>query len=188
MAVPLSDAGSAGVGHNHSADGLEVVDEPIAARGEVNLFRARIDDELSLGLQSLSLCLAGYGSSFCKVLIARVGARADESHLNSHRIVLTRPLGLHLAQRCGSIGSERTIEMGLYAAEVDFDNLVVVFVWVIIYISIGHEVGGNAHGHVGNLIAARLAQIILRIAVEGEYRACGSKLGTHIADCGAACS
>ena len=79
MTLPLAYTGTAGIGHDDGSDAAEVLQDAVALCRLSDLFRARIDDELSFHGDVLLVGLTGYGCCTAKILIAGVGAGADES-------------------------------------------------------------------------------------------------------------
>jgi hypothetical protein len=66
VAFPLSDAGAAGVGHDHGPDLLEVVEQAVALGRVPDLLGAGVDDELRLHLDVFLGSLTGNRGGACR--------------------------------------------------------------------------------------------------------------------------
>ena len=182
VAVPLSDTRSASVSHDDCTNALEIVENSIAFGSCANLLATRVDDELSMNVDILLSSLTGNRSRTAQILITGVGARANQSHFHRHRIVVGRTFGFHLRDGSCSIGSERTIEMGLHLREVDIDDLVVEHLGVSINFSIGLKVGCVLASHNSHSLTSCLAQIFISVSVEGEDGTRSAQFSTHVAN------
>ena len=182
MALPLTDTWSAGVGHNQRSNLLEVVEDAVTLGGIANLLRTWVDDELTLHLDTLLVSLAGNAGGTSEVLVRGVGAATNQAYLHYHRIVVGRTFRLHVGDRCGSVWSERTVQMWLHLGEVDFHDLVVESRWIGKHLVVGTKFGGVLLGEDGNLLTSRLAQVLVRILVEWEDGASGTQFGAHVTD------
>ena len=186
MSFPLTNARSAGIGHDECSNAPEVFKNAIALGGESDLFRPRVDDELPLHLYVFLVCLTSHRSSSAQVLVAGIGARPYQPHFNGHGIVVGRTFGFHLRDGGCSIGCERSVQMGFHLREVDVDNLVVEDGGVGEHCLVGTQLGRILACHHSHLFSSGFAQVFIGLFVEGEYAACGSQLGTHVADGGLA--
>ena len=80
-ALPLADAGAAGVGQHGAADLGEDFQEAIALDGGADLLRAGGDCEGHLGLDAGCQSLLGHGGCPLHVLVRAVGAGPDQARL-----------------------------------------------------------------------------------------------------------
>ena len=182
MTLPLSDARTAGIGHDQGSNLLEVIEDSVTLGSIANLLRTRVDDKLTLYLDSLLVSLSGYTCRTGQVLIGRVGTATYQSHFNNHWIVVGRSLRLHVRDRSCCIRSKRTIEMWLHLREVDFYNLVVESSRIGKYLIVGTKLGSVLLGKRSNLLTTRLAEIFAGILVEWEDRTGSTQLCTHVTD------
>ena len=74
VAGPLSDTGSAGVGHHNSADLQQRLQDSVAFGRIADLFRSRVDQQFRLGFQLFADRLPCNGGCSAQILIGRVGA------------------------------------------------------------------------------------------------------------------
>ena len=76
-------------------------------------------------LESLRLDLSRQGSRTTQVLVGRVRARSNESHLHPLWIAIGLYLGSKLRDRAGSVGRERAVQVGFQRIEVYLNDSVV---------------------------------------------------------------
>jgi hypothetical protein len=88
-----------------------------------DLLRARRDEKARLGLDAVVQRLLRQRGGPRHVLVRRVGARADQAHLELLGPVVLLHGGGELRQRRGQIGRERPVDVGLQRAQVDLNDL-----------------------------------------------------------------
>ena len=186
MSLPLSDARTAGIGHDDAPDLSEIVQDAVTLCRVTDHLRAGVDDQLRLDGDMFGGSLPCYGGGTRQILVGGVGAGAHERCLHFQRIAFFRCFRAHLRDRCGSIGGERSVEMRLKGGEVYRDELVEIILGGSVYLVICLQVGSAGERHLCYIVASRLSQIVCRMAVEGEDGTGGTELGTHVADRGTA--
>ena len=118
MPVPLTDAGTARVGKDDTADLLEDTDLTVTRDGSTNLLGSGGDSELALGAETVIVCFLGDRCSPRHVLVRRVRARTNESDLELRGPAILLNSSLEFRERSGKIGSERTVDVGLELGKV----------------------------------------------------------------------
>ena len=119
LTVPLTDAGTASVGQNGSAELAQRRSDAVAFDGGADLFRSGRDVEGCLGLQSVVQSLAGDAGAATHVFVARVGAAANQRHLDVQWPVVLLGGGSQLRDDIGQIGGEGSVDVGLQFVQVD---------------------------------------------------------------------
>ena len=124
LAVPLSDAGSAGVGHDDCTCLFENLNQTVALGSCPDEFGAGIDEKFCFQrVTGIAQCLHDGGGT-CQVLVGGVGARANQTCLHHGGYVILGNLLCHFADRRGGIGCERSVEVGSETAQVNFNHFV----------------------------------------------------------------
>lgn len=133
--VPLTNAWSTGVCEDETSERLKSLELSVTLDGGTNLLGTRSDSEKCLGLDTVVKRVLGDGCRTAHVLVRGVGARSNQTNLQ-----LLWPLVLldslrELADRCGEIGSEGSVDMWLKLVKVDLDQLVVLGALVLAKLS-----------------------------------------------------
>eukprot|EP00053_Salpingoeca_punica_P020385 m.211399 g.211399 ORF g.211399 m.211399 type:complete len:843 (+) comp18318_c0_seq1:197-2725(+) len=178
LAIPLADAGAAGVGEHNTAKLVKGRGQAVALNGGADLLGAGRDGELGLGLDAVVQHLLGHAGRALHVLVGGVGAAADEADAELDRPVVLLELLGKLGERVGQIRGEGAVDVRLQRAEVNLDDLVVRGVLV------GREQLLVLGGQVGNAGAVGLLQVGTHALGEGEDGGGGANLRTHVADGG----
>jgi len=178
--LPLADARTASIGKNNTTDSAEDVSDAVTLDGGADLLGSRADVELGLDLGSVLLALLADLSSARKILIAAVGAAADEA---DGELVLPATLGemlSHVRKEGSTIRRSRTVDVRGKLVKVELDDLVIDAALIsaeerselLGVVSDGDTVGG--------------AEELILTTVVREDGASGTNLSTHIADGGLA--
>lgn len=125
LSVPLTNAWTARVGHDNTADALEDLGVAVSFNGSSDLFGTGRDGESSLASHSSVSNLLCEGSSSAHIFVGRVGARADQTVFDLNRPVLLAGGLADLGGEMVKIGGEGTVDAGSELIEVDVDVLVV---------------------------------------------------------------
>lgn len=197
LAVPLANAGATGVRQDHTTKLLESLQLTISGYSRTNLLairgksvsfhplklkgvggdsRSGGDDELSLGLDSMSHGILSNGGSAGHILIGGVGARADQTDLDLLRPAVGLGNLLELADGSSQIGGEGTVDVGLEGVEINLNELVVLGTLVLT------ELGGVLAGEVTNALALGGLEVVVHAVIEGEERSGSTDFSTHVAD------
>jgi hypothetical protein len=116
--IPLSNAGSASVGKNQTANLLKGTNLSVTLDGSTDLLGTRGDGELGLDGQTMSRGFVGNGCRAGHVFIRRVGARTDQGDFELGGPVVLLDGILELGEGSGQIGGERTVDVGLEFGQV----------------------------------------------------------------------
>src|SRR5690606_462961 len=141
-AVPLTDAGPAGVGQHRAPDRLEVGQQPVALDGGAGLLGAGGDHQLHLGPQPLGRRLPGDGGGPGDVLVGAVGAGADQRRGDVEGPALGPGVVAEVGQLVGPVGGVGPVDHGTELVEVDLDHLVEVGGGIGQHGVVGAQVGG----------------------------------------------
>ena len=173
-AIPLANAGSAGVGKNGTTELLKGAELAITGSGGTDLLRAGGDEEGRLGLDAVVEGITGDGGATRHILVRGVGARADQTSLELNGpVVVLDGLG-ELGEGSGKIGGEGAVDVGLELGEVDLDDLVVLGTLI------GAELVGVGTGKVTDVLAASGLEVVVLAVAEGEDGGGGTNLGTLV--------
>lgn len=176
LSVPLTDARTASVGHDNTAELLKGLELTIAGNGSANLLGTGGDGEDGLSLDTVVDGVTSDGGSSGHVLVRGVGARADETDLELLGPVVILDGLAELGDGSGQIGSEGTVDMGLKLVQVDLDELIVLGALITT------ELLGVRSGEVTNLGSLGSSEVVVHAIVEGEDGGCGTNLGSHVRD------
>lgn len=178
LAVPLANAGSAGVGKNHAAELLQSGKLSITLDGSADLLGTRSDGEQSLGLDAVVKSVASDRGGARHILVRRVGARTDQTNLE----LLGPAVGLdglaELGDRGGKIRGEWAVDVGLKLRQVDLDQLVVLSTLIL------PQLLCVSTGEVSDVLTLGDGKVIVHAVVEGEQRGGGTNFSTHVTDGG----
>lgn len=176
LAVPLTNARSAGVGEDDTAELLEGLELTITGDGGANLLGTGGDGEQRLGLDTVVNGVLGDGSSAGHILVGGVGARTDQTDLELFGPLVGLDSVLEVGDGGGKIGSEGTVDVGLELIEVDLNEL------VVLGIGIGAERLSVLAREVTNVLTLGGLQVVVHAVVEGEDGGSSTNLGTHVTD------
>jgi hypothetical protein len=178
LAVPLTDAGSASVGEDDTADLLERLHLAVTGDGGTDLLGTGGDGETGLSLEAVSGSLLSDRGGARHVLVGRVGAGTDETDGELvGPVVGLRGLG-ELGEGSGEVGGVGTVDVGLKLGEVDLDDLVVLGVRV------GGEVVLEGLGVLADVVTLGSVEVVTHAGVVGEEGGGSTDLGTHVTDGG----
>lgn len=118
LPVPLTDARTASVGEDETADLLEGGHLAVTSDGGTDLLGTGGNGELALGRQTVLVGLASDGSSAGHVLVRRVGARTDEGNLKLLGPAVLLDRILELGEGSSQVGGERTVDVGFELGQV----------------------------------------------------------------------
>ena len=118
LPVPLTDAGTASVGENETANLLEGCHLAVAGNRGTDLLGTGGNSELALGGQTMVMGLTGDRSSTGHVLVRGVGARADKSDLEFLWPVVLLDSILELRKRSSQVRGEGSVDVGLELGQV----------------------------------------------------------------------
>lgn len=170
--VPLTNARTAGVGKDDTAELLEGLELAITLDGSANLLRTGSDSESSLGLDAVVEGITGNGSSTGHVLVRGVGARSDKTDLELLGPTVLLDSLAELGDRSTQIRSERTVDVRLELGEVDLDELIVLGTLVRL------EAVGVLAGEVTDLLSLGGGEVVVHAVVEGEDGGGGTDFST----------
>jgi len=176
LAVPLTNAGTAGVGENDTAKLLHGLKLAITGNGGANLFGTGSDGEHRLGLDAVLESVTGDRSGTGHVLVGGVGARTDQTDLELLGPLVGLEGLLPLGDGGSQIGGERTVDVGLELRQVDLDELVVLGTLVLT------ELGSVFTREVTDVLTLGGLQVVVHTVVEGEHGGGGTNLSTHVTD------
>lgn len=171
LAVPLTNARSAGVGKDHAAKLLKGLELSIALNGSTNLLRSWGNGEEGLGLEAVGHGILRDRGRAGHVLVRRVGARADQTDLELFRPLVGLDSLLELADGGGKIGGEGTVDVGLKLREVNLDKLVVLGTLILA------KLLSIFAGEVTNGLALGGIEVVVHAVIEGEHRGGGTNFG-----------
>ena len=176
LTVPLTDAGTAGVGEDDTAELLQGLQLTITLDGGADLLGTGGNGEQSARLDTVVQSITGNGGGTGHILVGGVGARADQTDLE----LLGPAVGIdglgELGDGGGQIGGEGTVDVGLQLGQVDLDELVVLGTLVLT------ELLGVVAGEVTNVGTLGGLQVVVHAVVEGEHGGGGTNLSTHVAN------
>ena len=178
LAVPLSNARTAGVGEDDTTELLKGLELTVTLNGSANLLGTRSNSEDRLGLQTVVESILGDGSSTRHILVRRVGARANQTDLELLGPAVGLDSLLELRDGSSQVRGEGTVDVGLELGQVDLDQLVVLSTLILA------KVLGVGAGEVTNLLTLGSLQVVVHAVVEGEERGGGTNLSTHVTDGG----
>lgn len=175
LAVPLTNARTAGVGKNNTAVLLKSLQLTITGNGGANLLGTGSNSEDRLGLETVVQSVTGDGGATGHVLVRRVGARANETDLQVlGPVVVLDGLG-ELRDGSSQIGGEGTVDVRLEFGQVDLDQLVVLGALVLT------QLLGVDPGEITNVLALGGGEVVVHAVVEGEDGGRGTDFSTHVA-------
>lgn len=177
LTVPLTNAGTTGVGKDETTKVKEGLELTVTLNGGTDLLGTGGDGVDGLGLETVGHGVTGNRGRALHVLVRGVGARADKTDLDLKGPVLLNGNLLELGDGGGQIGSEGTVDVGLKSVEVNLNELVVLGTSVSREKVLMVEVsklgdGGPASG----------VQVVGHGGVVGEDRGGSTNLGTHVAN------
>jgi len=178
LTIPLTNAGTASVGKNDTAGGIEHLHLTVTLNGGANLLGTGGDGEDGLALQTVVQSLLGNGSRAGHILVGGVGAGADQTDLELGGPVVGNDSLLELAEGSGKIGGEGTVDVGLQGVEVNLDDLIVVGTGISLQVVL------EGISPVGNVGTGGGLEVVGHARVVGEDRGGGTNLSTHVADGG----
>ena len=126
LALPLADAGTAGVGKDNAASLVESLEGTVTLKSGTNLLTAGGDVEIGSRLETSLLGGLEHALDAGHVLVGAVGAAANEAGRQLLGPVLGLDGLLELGQGGGKVRGERAVDVGLKLGEVDLDQLVVL--------------------------------------------------------------
>ena len=186
VALPLADAGAAGVGHHRGSGPAQYGQKAVALGRRLDALAAGIDDDGGLGLHAGVQRGLRHGGRGGQVLIRRVRTRAYQADFHLLGESFLRHAGGHLRQRARRIGRERAVHIGLQFGEIDLYHPVVVLLGGGQDFVVRPQVLLVHDGHGGHGRTACGLQVCHHLGVEGEYRAGRTHFRTHVADGGLA--
>ena len=178
LAVPLANAGSAGVGKNHAAELLQSGKLSITLDGSADLLGTGGDGEQSLGLDAVVESVASDRGRARHILVGRVGAGTDQSNLKLLGPVVGLDSLAELGDGGGQIWGEWAVDVGLELRQVDLDELIVLGTLIL------PQLLCVSTGEVSDVLALGDGKVVVHAVVEGEQRGGGTNLGTHVTDGG----
>ncbi len=176
LAIPLTDARTAGVGKDDTTEFLKSLKLAIALDGSTDLLGTGSNSEERLRLQTVVDSVLGDGGSTGHVLVRRVGARADQTDLELLRPSVGLDGLLELGDGGGQVGSERSVDVRLKLGQVDLDQLVVLSTFILA------QFLGVGAGEVANWLTLSDLQVVVHAVVEGEKRGSSTDFSTHVTD------
>lgn len=176
LAIPLTDARTAGVGKNDTTEFLKSLELAIALDGSTDLLGTGRNSEERLRLQTVVDSVLGDRGSTGHVLVRRVGARADQTDLELLRPSVGLNGVLELRDGGGQVRGERSVDVRLELGQVDLDQLVVLSTLVLA------EVLGIGAGEFTNGLTLSDLQVVVHAVVEGEKRGRSTDFSTHVTD------
>ena len=182
LALPLADAGAAGVGHHGRARLAKRVQDAVALGRRADLRAARDDEQLCLRLQARIQRGARHGGRPGEVLVGGIGAGADQAHLHLVREMLPRLAVLHLAERAGRVRRVGTVDIRFELRQIDLQDLVIILLGMGHHGVVRAQLGAERGGHRGHFAAAGGHQVLGDVHAEGEDGTGGAHFGAHIAD------
>jgi len=177
LTLPLTDARTASIGKDNTTDAAEDVGNAVALDGRTDLLRARRDVELGLDLGSVLGSLAADVGSAAEILVAAVGAGADEAHKELVDPSALLEVSSHVRKLSGTVRRGRTVDVRSKLREVQLDDLVVDAVLIGTEESVLVLEGKVCDG----AAASRAEELVLTLVVR-EDAAGGTDLCTHVAD------
>ena len=160
FALPLADAGSAGVGEHGRAGGLEGFNLPVSADRRADLFGAGSYEQRRLQLEPGFRCLTGDVCGAAHVFVGRVGAGADQRVGDVERVAL----GLHeianLGDGIAQIGGMRSDPGRFQLTQIDFDDTVEYLVSSLGDLVVGAQVFSVGFGELSDLGSFGAAQVV----------------------------
>ena len=180
--LPLSDTRTAGIGHHHTADTLQVLNHAVALSRAIYLFRTRIDNQRSLHLQTFCLYLTGYRSCTTQILIRRVGTRTNQSHFHLLREPFLLHTGSKFRYRTSCIGRKRSVHIRFQCRKVNFNQTVVIFLRLLCHFRICPQIGRISLSQCGNILTSGSTEVALHLLIVRENRSCSSHLSSHVTD------
>ena len=188
LALPLADAGAAGVGHNHGTCLAQHRQQAVAFGRGLDGLAARVDYDLCLRLQARCKRFARHRGGRRQVLVRRIGTGAYQADFYLLGKTLLRHACRHLRQRTGGVGRKGAVDVRLQLGEVDLDHPVVILLGMREDLVVRTQVLLVHHGHRGHRRTARGLEIGDHLGVEGEDGASSADFSAHIADGGLACA
>jgi hypothetical protein len=174
--VPLTNARTASVGKDDTAELLEGLELTVTLNGGTDLLRTRGDSEGRLGLDTMVEGITSDRGGTGHILVRGVGARTNQTDLELLGPAILLDSLAELGDRSSQIRSEGTVDVGLELGEVDLNELVVLDVLV------GAKAVGVGAGEVTNLLSLGGSKVVVHTVVEGEDGGSGTNLSTHVAD------
>ena len=95
VSLPLSDARTAGIGHDHTANLSEIFEDAVTFRRVADHLRAGVDDQLRLDGNVFGCSLTCHGGRARQILVRRVRAGAHERYFHFQRIAFFRCFRAH---------------------------------------------------------------------------------------------
>ena len=114
----MTNARTASVGKNETANLFESSHLTVTLDGSTDLFGAGGDRELALGAQTVLSSLASNGRGTRHILVGRVGARTDESDFKLLGPVVLLDLGSKFGDGSSEIRSEWSVDVRFEFIEV----------------------------------------------------------------------
>lgn len=176
LAVPLSNARTAGVGEDDTTELLESLKLTITLNSGANLLGTGGNSEERLGLQTMVKSVTSDRGGTGHVLIRGVGARTDQTNLELLRPLVGLDSLLELGDGGSKVGSKGTVNVRLKLREVDLDQLVVLGALVLM------QLLGVLAGEVTNVLTLGGLQVIVHTVVEGEHGGGSTNFSTHVTD------
>ncbi len=181
-ALPLADAGAAGVRQHRAAQLLEGLQESVALHRVIDALGTRRDEEGGLRFQPrLQPLLRDVGGA-ADVFIGGIRAAADQRRLQFDRIAFLLRFRGQLGDRTGEIRRVGTDDVRLELGQIDFDDLIVVLLRRLIDFGVRHKQVPAGHGEVGEIGPVGDVQVGDHLLIEGEHRGRGPELRAHVAD------
>jgi hypothetical protein len=170
--VPLTNARTASVGKDDTAELLEGLELTVTLNGGTDLLGTRGDSEGRLGLDTVVEGITSDRGGTGHILVRGVGARTNQTDLELLGPAVLLDSLAELGDRSSQIRSERTVDVRLELGEVDLDELVVLDVLV------RAEAVGVGAGEVTDLLSLGGSQVVVHAVVEGEDGGSGTDLST----------
>ena len=183
LALPLANAGTAGVGEDNTASLLKGLEGVVSLKSGANTLGTGGNIEVGSGLDSSLLGGLDDALAAGHVLIGAVSAATNEASRKLFRPLLFLDGLLKLGKRDGKIGGEGTVDMGLELRKVDLDQLVVLGALVGLELEERILAGASAEvlkvlGVLVGLLAVGGLEVTTGSLGEGEDGGSGANLGT----------
>jgi hypothetical protein len=178
LAVPLSNARTAGIGEDDTTVLLEGLQLTITLNSSTNLLGTRGNGEERLGLQAMVEGVLSDRGGTGHVLVRGVSARANKTDLELLGPLVGLNSLLELGDRGSKIGSEGTVDVRLQLREVDLNQLIILGALVFA------KLVGVRPSELTNVLTLSGLQVVVHAVVEGEQRGSSADFSTHVTDGG----
>jgi len=171
-----------GLGKDACTKLFEHIEDAVPLGRIAHLLRAGVDTQLGPQGYFFLNGLFGYGRCAGEVFVRRIGTRSDQPPFDLTRPIVLVEAFFHAGQGRVEIGGEGAVEMRLQLVEVDFDELVVKSLGLVINFRVGTQILTDFIGKLGYFLTPRSFEIALHRIVIGKVGGGSSHFGAHVAD------